>query len=182
MNTTQVNTENSYQKQANDFLEQTGVTFEAKFLENGKHFTDDKDVRDIYKITLKRGRRKYSFKFGQSIANSQYYQDKIKERTYTLSGGSRTGNYSINDISKYQGGLGFGQQMKIVAGKTPTAYDVLVCLTKYDPGTFEDFCSEFGYDTDSRKAEKTYMAVKDEWQNVCALFTDSEIEQLQEMQ
>lgn len=64
----------------------------------------------------------------------------------------------------------------------PTAYDVLACLTKYDPGTFEDFCSEFGYDEDSRNAEKTYNAVKDEWQNVRALFTDSEIEQLQEIQ
>jgi len=26
--------------------------------------------------------------------------------------------------------------------------------------TFEDFCGEFGYDTDSRKAENTYNACK----------------------
>ena len=29
--------------------------------------------------------------------------------------------------------------------KVPTAYDVLAALTKSDPGTFEDFCAEFGY-------------------------------------
>ncbi len=30
----------------------------------------------------------------------------------------------------------------------PTAYDILACLTKYEVGTFDDFCSNFGYDTD----------------------------------
>ena len=44
----------------------------------------------------------------------------------------------------------FGQS--IAAGDTaPTAYDLLTCLTKNDPGTFEDFCVEFGY----RNAERT---------------------------
>lgn len=45
----------------------------------------------------------------------------------------------------------FGQSVSNGA-KMPTMYDVLTCLTKYDPDTFEDFCSEFGYDTDSRRA------------------------------
>ncbi len=64
----------------------------------------------------------------------------------------------------------------------PSEYDVLACLTKYDPGTFADFCSEYGYDEDSRKAEKTYKSVKDEWLNVCALFSDEELSELQEIQ
>lgn len=64
----------------------------------------------------------------------------------------------------------------------PSAYAVLTCLQKYDPGTFENFCSEFGYDTDSRKAVSTYKAVCKEWQNINKLFLDSEIEQLQEIQ
>jgi hypothetical protein len=113
--------------------------------------------------------------------NSQYYQDPIKERTYTLNGGCRTGNYSINDISKYQNSFGFGKQMKLIAGKQPTPYDVLACLTKYDPGTFEDFCGEFGYDTDSRKAYKTYKAVKREWENVAILFNDEQLDMLREI-
>lgn len=54
----------------------------------------------------------------------------------------------------------------------PTAYDVLTCLTKTDPGTFEEFCSEFGYDTDSRKAEKTYKACVKEYFGVHRLFGD----------
>lgn len=168
----------SYDEQAIDFLKLTGATIEVKFSHSGKHFDTDKDVRDIYNITIKRGSRSYMFNFGQSINKSQYYQDSIQGRTYTLSGGCRTGNYSINDLSKYQGA---GQPLKLVKGEAPSEYDILVCLTKYDPGTFENFCSEFGYDTDSRSAEKTYKAVYDEWKNVCALFTDSEIELLAEI-
>jgi len=64
----------------------------------------------------------------------------------------------------------------------PSAYDALTCLTKYDPGTFENFCSEYGYDLDSRKAVRTYKSVRKEWSAVSKLFSDSEIEQLQEIQ
>jgi hypothetical protein len=172
----------TYEQQAIDFLQSTNTEFKCEFVENVKHFDDDKDVRDIYQITLKRGSRKYSFKFGQSIMNSQYYQDRIKERTYTLLGGCRTGKYSINDIEKYKGGLGYGQGLKLVKGQPPTAYDVLACLQKYPVYDFADFCSEFGYDEDSRKAYKTYKAVKREWENIAMLYTEAELEQLREIQ
>jgi hypothetical protein len=44
----------------------------------------------------------------------------------------------------------------------PTAADVLGCLLTDSNGaeqTFEDWCAEYGYDTDSRKAERTWRAV-----------------------
>lgn len=64
----------------------------------------------------------------------------------------------------------------------PTMYDILTCLTKYDPDSFENFCSEYGYDTMSDKAEKTYNAVYDEWLNVSRLFNDEQLEVLQLIQ
>ena len=63
----------------------------------------------------------------------------------------------------------------------PTAYDVLACLTKYDPGNFGDFCRDFGYDEDSRTAERIYRGVQKEWDKVSKMFGDV-IEQLQEIQ
>ena len=30
--------------------------------------------------------------------------------------------------------------------KRPSEYDILACLEKYDPGSYEDFCSEYGYE------------------------------------
>lgn len=66
-------------------------------------------------------------------------------------------------------------------GHKPTAYDALCCLTKSDPGSFENFCSDFGYDEDSRKAESTYKAVVAEWEQVSNFFSSDELEQLQEI-
>lgn len=45
-------------------------------------------------------------------------------------------------------------------GKQATPYDVVSCLQWSDPGTFEEFCGEFGEDMDSRKAEKTWKACR----------------------
>lgn len=84
-----------------------------------------------------------------------------------------------NDLGSYN--FDFGQSVSL--GSTPpTAYDILSCLEKYDCGSFEDFCGEFGYDTDSRTAEKTYKAVCKEVDAVNRLFTSEQIEQLQEIQ
>lgn len=82
-----------------------------------------------------------------------------------------------------------GKSMKIQlaqsinAGYTkPTEYDVLTCITKSDPGSFEDFCGEFGYDTDSRKVASIYKAVKREWESVKLVFGEGEcLEALQEI-
>lgn len=72
----------------------------------------------------------------------------------------------------------FGQS--IAAGDTPpTVYDVLACLTKSDPGTLENFCSEYGYDLDSKKAERIYNAVRAEWDDVFNFFTDEQLTELQ---
>lgn len=135
MKTTEVT---DYQKQANDFLSKIGVKMTAKFIKHGKHFEDDQQYRDIYRLTLSRDQERLSVRFGQSIVGSE-------------------------------------------AKEIPTAYDLLTCLTKSDPGTFEDFCNEYGYDNDSRKAEKIYRAVVQEWEKVNRFFTSEEIEELQDI-
>lgn len=64
--------------------------------------------------------------------------------------------------------------------KVPTIYDILACLTKCDPYSFENFCYEYGYNKDSIKAYKTYLKVQKEYNNVERLFSDV-IEELQEI-
>ena len=136
-------TKTDYQAQPNEFLAKTKTTMRVKYLRNGKHFAEDKDSRDIYRITFSRGElgvnfKEWSFNFGQSIANSGRKQE-------------------------------------------PTAYDVLACLTKQGFSDFEDFCEAFGYDIDSKRAEKTYKAVQKEFDGVCSIWNDAEIEQMQEI-
>jgi hypothetical protein len=126
-----------YDDQAQKFLAKTGATIETKLLGSMPCFDDDKENRDVYMVTIKRDKKTWSFRFGQSIADS--------------------------GISK------------------PSDYDILAAITKSDPGTFADFCNDFGYDTDSRRAEKTYFAVQDEWSNVQRMFGDclKELEAIQ---
>ena len=64
-------------------------------------------------------------------------------------------------------------------GEEPTAYDILTCLQKYEVGTFEDFCNDFGYELYNeeytgynRKSQRTYNAVVKEYNNVIRLFED----------
>lgn len=179
---------NEYDKQAKDFLAKTETTFQVEFLKYDYHFYNDKEKRDIYKTTLKRGNREFSFDFGQSINSSMQW---IANTIYAKNACHKLGNPRLfgknkNEMFKNAGLSLFGwNNNDFVLNKNfeePTPYSVLACLTNYDPGSFEDFCSEFDYDTDSIKANKVYKAVVDEWKNVAMLWNDSEIEELQEIQ
>ena len=67
-----VTEESSYEKQANDFLASTKSTLSVKFLKHDKYFDGDKESRDIYYCTLKRGKKSYRFNLGQSINGSEF--------------------------------------------------------------------------------------------------------------
>ena len=125
-----------YQNQANQFANKYNVKLTVVDTDYGKYFHDDKESRHIFKLRLQRGRKSYTFKFGQSIA---------------------------------------------AGAEEPTMYDVLACVQKYDVGSFEDFCGEFGYDTDSRTAERIYKAVCKEYEAMCRLFTEDELMEMSEI-
>lgn len=120
-----------YQKQANDFAAKYGVELEVINEYFGFHFPDDKQKRHVFEMELSRNGKRYTFDFGQSIAN---------------------------------------------AGEAPTMYDILACLTKYEVGSFEDFCADYGYNDPSLSAYKatkmTYKAVVKEYEAVQRLFGD----------
>lgn len=126
----------NYLQQANDFAKKHNVKMKINSVNYCKHFSDDKEERYVFIITLSRNGKKYTFNFGQSIA---------------------------------------------AGSKEPTMYDILTCLEKYESIDFEDFCSNYGYDSDSIKALKTYKAVDREYKAVVRLFGDI-MEELQEIQ
>lgn len=82
---------------------------------------------------------------------------------------------------RYIYNLDFGQSLAANFAE-PTMYDVLSCLTKYNPGSFDDFCSDFGYDNDSIRAFKTYNRVMDEWLMIARMFSHEELELLREIE
>ena len=129
-----------YEKQAIDFLNKTNSKIEIEFLKRDFHFDEDKEKRNIYKVTLSKGIRKYTFNFWDSIFNT----NKSKR-------------------------------------ENPSNYDILACLNVDYNNNFEDFCSNYWYDKDSKKVEKIYNAVQKEQDELQKLYSDEEIILLNEI-
>ncbi len=189
---------NDYNKQANDFLKKTNTEFSAKFVKHDFYFSDDKEKRDIYEITLKRGNRQAVFNFGQSLNNSglrlfNKNGERTKHKSFEIPAEilkKITEAKTKEEQQKARISLihWFNNTYFNLSGLTfkvstpPTAYDVLACLQKNEVGRFENFCSDFGYDTDSIKAHKIYVDVVKEYDNLKMLYTDEELNALSEIQ
>ena len=78
----------------------------------------------------------------------------------------------------------WNSQKDMQDGRSPTAYDVLACISGdvTCPDTFEDFCADYGDDTDSRKAEVLFRRVSKFANRLKAFFTTEELEALAEIQ
>jgi len=148
-----------YDKQAMDWLEATDSTLEITFSYTGRYFPDDKEDRDIYEVSLRHGQGiAYTFRFGQSIAHSHPKSPRWKWM-------------SPRERSKL-----------LDQRRQPSAYSILACLDGYSPGTFEEFCANFGYDTDSRRSEKTWKACVDQYLNLVNRYSPDELAALSEIQ
>ena len=171
-----------YDKQAREFTEKTGLKINKSYCGHYKRFEDAKYISSQWRIKFSReGKKEFWFDFSQSCHDSfsktevagyrrkpldpkDFYYLAIKE---TLETGDA--KHSFPFILHYE-------------RTPPSDYSILACLTTYDPGTFEDFCGDFEYDTDSRKAERTYFAVQKEYQNLRSMFSESELVLMAEIQ
>lgn len=157
-----------YNKQAKDFLESCGVLFIAekaipqkspRWSKDGKHGTH-------YSITLGKLKEKPSATvsyWGDAKDNLIHCSTVIEFSFWNSLEAKRKVDYHESKSDK------------------PREYDVLAGI--YTPvDSFEDFCSNFGYDTDSREAEATYHEVVELNKKLESIFTSEELEQLQEIQ
>jgi hypothetical protein len=172
---------NEYETQAQDFLTKHGIEFKAEFKRFGKHFQDDESSRDIYDCTFKRNNKSFTVTFGQSIANSRTFEFQSYPLVVMSCDGSFEPSKHFPTNRKLAKDTSVEAYRLHKKGTPPTAYDILACLTKYDPRRFNDFCDEFGYDNDSIKARDTYEAVRDEWYEVDDFFSDEELDELREI-
>ena len=183
---------NEYDKQAEDFLKATKTTINIKFDSYRKYFPQDKEKRDVYKITFKRGNGEYAFNFGNSVNDSGFEIIGFRGNTVKTiprevfakfkDTDGKNERYLYNYINRFSFvpyRLSSNKQLKLP--KEPSNYDILACLDVLYDDNFEEFCSSFGYDTDSRQAEKTYNAVLAQSNQLKILFNDKEIEKLAEI-
>ena len=168
---------NEYTKQANEFLQKANATCKIEFV--GLAINKDwKETtkRNLYEITLTTPKGSMTFDFWDSIHNTEISKMTLNEYA------AKRWNCRPECL-KYNEKVIASKELKAKkADAQPTAYDILTCLTKYDPGTFENFCWEFGYDEDSRTAERIYFAVQKEYAQLTRIFTAEQMEELQEIQ
>jgi len=156
-----------YNKQAKDFLESCGVLFIAekaipqkspRWSKDGKHGTH-------YSITLGKLKEKPSATvqyWGKPEDNLMHCSKVIEFSFWNSLHAKEKAEHTYNGSAK------------------PRSYDVLAGV--YMPvDSFDNFCSNFGYDTDSREAEATYNEVVELNKKLESIFTSEELERLQEI-
>jgi hypothetical protein len=65
--------------------------------------------------------------------------------------------------------------------KIPGVYDIMSCLIKDEVGSLEDFCLNYGYNVDSIKDNKLYEKALKEYTNMCMLYNEKELEEMNEI-
>lgn len=150
---------NEYLKQAEEFLTAHDAKIEIVFDHCGKYWEDDKKNRNIYNVTITRGNKSYTTKFGDSINNTDAI-NRIKSNAQMK-----------NRI------LTGAERQKIKNEYTPNAYDILACLQKYEtPSDPWEFANEFGYKINSRadfrKVDRICEACEKEYKAIYNMFSD----------
>ncbi len=169
-----------FEKQATELLAKFGVHFVAELIGNDcPRFCDDALAdRDMDKLETFPRKTHIHGKHYRCFLNRQ-----ATTKTVCFDFWNSYADEEFNALGTQAHRLGETLLKYDRKGKrTVSAYDLLSCLQKDDPGTFEQFCGDFGYDTDSRRAEQTYQAVRDEWRKVQSFFTAEELQALQEVQ
>lgn len=150
---------NEYETAATDFLSRNGLKFRAT-LSNSKTapWNEDGEDRNHYRVTI------------------------AKKPDYTLRE-QRGAGYKLPErrlVFDFWGSIADARNGVV----TVTPYDVLACISgdAYTPETFEDFCSEYGYEADSIKALQTFRRVDRFAKRLRAFFTADELTELSEIQ
>lgn len=149
--------DSAYDAQAQTFLDRFGIKFRATLSDSKvAPWVDGERTMD---------RHHYRICLSKSIAGKQPI----------AANGQRICSRIVFDF--------FGSHQACLDNEHPSAYDVLACISgdTYCADTFEDWCGELGYETDSIKALQTYRRCKAFAGRLNQFFTSEEIEALREI-
>ena len=93
---------------------------------------------------------------------------------------SKRTNPAPNIVFTYHTGLGHRKNGKVQRPKLESVLECLLADAGYANELFKDFCSDLGYDPDSRKALKTYLACQETEIKLRSLFGYGYQDQLRE--
>lgn len=172
------------------FVDSLKLEYRAEFIPTPQPADKVKHPQLHWRIHLNRGKRGMSVEYHEGCAHvkgyQQFYKSSYDKRQHDelIRLTCETGKFyrRMSDT--------FGPIARVENGKTkmqpaPELLDVLYCLVQdsdvLDRGTFEEWASEFGYDLDSRSAEKTYRLCLEQSLQLRNLLGNDTLEQLREL-
>jgi hypothetical protein len=153
-----------------EFIKKTGLTMNAVHAGFNSH-----TMQDDFRIILLRGSQHFTTEYHMGYGH-RVWTHKIESPLNDLSKPGRKAGGKVQISGKL---LPHGVNMMLKASKitTPTLVEVVHCLfldaSCVESATFEDFCSDMGYDTDSRKAEGIYRACQNTRAALVRLFGET---------
>ena len=172
----------TYEQSALDFLQRFGLEFKAEFVDKScPPFCDDS--RHIhgwkYQVTLTRGERGGTLSF---LFWNSWNDTHEPVRAFPRTSVDRRIGSEPKSVRVY-----CGHESKVVSrsdASPPSAYDVLSCISSdaHCAADFAEWCSGFGYDTDSRKAFETHQACVVFALKLRQFFSAEELDALAEIQ
>lgn len=178
-----------YIEQADTFLTASGTTLHVSLapIQSAPLWVFPGDKYGYkYDIVLENQRGKYAFAFWNSLYKREAI-DAVNQLASDNAGMLTVDDYRARDILKEVLGKNITRAHArrahdaLLAELAPTSYDILAALDQLHAESFEDFCAEFGYDEDSRRAFRTYRELVEQDRRLRQLFNHDELEQLAEI-
>jgi hypothetical protein len=141
-------------------LDSLGVTLSLAFLGYQPETAKPKAERwphFAWRVTLQRGVESYSSDYRTGIGHAKPMSPNANLNGLTYSAAETKWYNNVKNVNK------------------PTSADIVYSLisdAQSGSDTFEDFCSNLGYDTDSRKAFDTYLACQGALNGMRRLFRE----------
>lgn len=166
-----------YQAQAKQFLADCNATMEIKFVgkEIPTNWKGETRPHNKYQFTITTPRGKYASYFWDSLYNTEV--SEVSETTYA----QQKYKASYDCLRSHEKAKARAELAKLKANARSTEYDILAAVEKYGYDSFSDFCSEFGYSTDSISARETFLACGEEYAGLRRIFTEEQMEMLREI-
>jgi hypothetical protein len=167
-------------KALNDYLASIGVTYLVRFVPQSKSRNRANPKPSInWLYTLKSATGDMRGPFFQGIGHAPHYHAvrrvDVKNAIARRASEYGTAFTSVKDAEREAFGEGLGSCNPL---PTPDAADIVNCLLMDANAldyTFEYWCSEFGYDEDSRSAERAYNDCVQTARDLDRVFTSEQL-------
>ena len=169
---------NEYLSQAKQFLTDCNATMEINLVgkEVPAHWQGETKPHNKYQFTIATPKGKYTSYFWDSLYNTE-----VSEMTADNLACKRRGIH-YDGLTMYERAKILKELKSLKAKAKPTEYDILACVEKHSYDSFSDFCSEFGYSTDSISAREIFLACGEEYAGLRRIFTEEQMGKLREIQ